>query len=62
VNWVTETPTAPGYYWWRESGSEEPCIVEVDIKQRRVLSLGTDEAPSLDEMEGEWYGPLESPT
>ena len=61
MNWTTELPTASGYYWWRASGSEEPCIVEVDTKRRTVSSLGTDEAPSLDEMEGEWYGPLVLP-
>ena len=61
MNWTTELPTASGHYWWREPGGQEPCIVEVDIKRRAVSSLGTDEAPSLDEMEGEWYGPLLSP-
>ena len=32
--------------------------MEVDIERQTVSSLGTDEAPSLDEMEGERYGPL----
>ena len=36
-------------------------MVEVDIQRRTVSSLGADEAPSLDEMEGEGYGPLKQP-
>ena len=61
MNWTTELPRASGYYCWRESRSEEPRIVEVDIIRRMVSSLGTDEAPSLDGMKDEWVGPLVSP-
>lgn len=53
TNWTTETPTAPGYYAWREPGTLEPCIVEVDIERWTVSSLGTDETPSLADTGGE---------
>ncbi|MEP6934056.1 MAG: hypothetical protein ABI988_08970 [Nitrospirota bacterium] len=61
MNWTTEFPRTSGYYWGRESRSQEPYIVEVDIERRTVSSLGIDESPSLYEMEGEWYGPLKQP-
>ena len=55
MSWTTETPTASGYYWWRESGSLEAFIVEVDLEGQTVSSSGTDDAASLDEMDGgEW--------
>ena len=57
MDWTTVLPTASGYYWWRESGSEEPCIVEVDIKQRMVSSLGTEEAVALRASARRWDVP-----
>ena len=62
MNWGTELPTDSGYYWWREPGSLEACIVEVDIQTQTVSSPGTDDPASLDETDGgEWYGPLKQP-
>ena len=34
--WATELPRASDCYWWRESRSQEACIVEVDIERRTV--------------------------
>ena len=57
MNWGTELPTDSGYYWWREPGSLEAFIVEVDIQTQTA-----DDPASLDEMDGgEWYGPLKQP-
>ena len=61
MKWTTELPTASGYYWWREPGSMDAFIVEVDIERQTVSSSGTDDDASLDEMDGEWCGPLEQP-
>ena len=36
-------------------------IVEVDINRQTVSSSGADDDASLDEMNGEWCGPLEEP-
>ena len=61
MNWTIDTPTVSGYYWWREPGSLDAFIVEVDIETQTVSSSGTDDPASLDEMDGEWYGPLKRP-
>ena len=61
IHWTTELPTASGYYWWRELGHKEAFIVEVNIERQTVSSRDTDDAASLDEMDGEWCGPLEPP-
>ena len=62
MNWTTETPTASGYYWWRERGHKEAYIVEIDAQWRRVSSVGTSKDAALDTMDGgEWYGPLKQP-
>jgi hypothetical protein len=37
-------------------------VVQVDVEADTVYSSGTDADASLDKMvEGEWFGPLESP-
>ena len=61
--WTTEKPTQSGYYWWREPGLPlMAVVVQVDVEADTVYSSGTDADASLDKMvEGEWFGPLESP-
>ena len=62
MSWTIETPTASGYYWWREPGRNGAYLVEVDVEKQRVSSPGTHKDASLDMMDGgEWYGPLKQP-
>jgi hypothetical protein len=62
MNWTTDKPTVPGWYWWR-SNTEDPTMVEV-VKCRRVcmvLEPDSNMGVEVPLYVGEWAGPLEPP-
>ncbi len=63
--WTTDTPTQPGYYWWRKRACKIASIVElVDIHEDgRLFRTDVDEQiPNNGTYgRGEWWGPLEEP-
>jgi len=68
MTWTTETPTQPGWYWWREYEGSGPQITQVHLFNFVWLNkpfLGIEDIHTrtpLDNMLGEWAGPLEPPT
>jgi hypothetical protein len=67
-DWTTEKPTMPGKYWYR-AGNGTPIVVRV-YDQRTPTPTGRMdvwvEVPgeadcNIDDMDGEWVGPLEPP-
>jgi hypothetical protein len=62
MNWTTQKPTTPGWYWWRDVGRSHGVVVQVDPETGTVSSSGTGEYRLLKEIVGgEWFGPLEQP-
>lgn len=59
--WTRQKPAKPGWYWWRAESSATPCVFRVDqdhIQRENLITLGRA-ILYLDEMPGEWQGPIE---
>ena len=69
-HWTWEKPTIPGWYWINMTGSYEivRVVVEDDAGEPRMRALlvpiepgGEGETMDVEQMEVEWYGPLDIP-
>ena len=62
MNWTTDKPTKPGWYWWRQDRVAKMCRVWEwwDKKELYVRFEGADSEPVI-ALGGEWAGPLEPP-
>jgi hypothetical protein len=61
MEWATEKPTKPGWYWWR-AGSHvhnQEClyVVQMRIWHGNIVEAYTMDAPD----DGEYAGPIEPP-
>lgn len=62
--WTTVKPTKPGWYWWRVPHCADQ-IVEIILgggrnsKRLWVIRQGCGTTTRLDQIDGEWQGPLE---
>lgn len=63
--WTTDTPTAPGYYWHRDSPAAPPEVVElveddedglVVVSDGEEVALG--EYADLSGSKSQWQGPI----
>ncbi len=66
MNWTSEKPSKPGWYWYRATDQGEPSIerVVVDRRHGRTCMVLEDGPEGLEEVAlygGEWFGPLEVP-
>lgn len=64
MNWTTEAPTQPGYYWLRENGDDEdPMILEVESSDMGLISscCGHKGFIPIRFCAGEWCGPIAAP-
>lgn len=69
MNWTTEKPTAPGWYWFREilhdqSGTRTPGVVgEIIERQGHFFFLRREHylEPNVNELNGEFAGPIPRP-
>lgn len=65
--WTIEKPTTPGFYFYREDG--EVYVCEITKEGKRLLCVvadvhppdGIDPREMLENIDGEWAGPLEVP-
>ena len=57
--WTSEKPTLAGWYWLKEPDSVEAEIVYVGMMQAVWFNSGRRE--QLHNVQGHWYGPLDSP-
>ena len=68
LTWTTEKPAKSGFYFYRQSGDEDPIVLRVEIEGDRMGSAplvwlhGDDDPEQLDGCDGDWAGPIEPPT
>ena len=67
MNWTTNKPTVPGWYWYRERHTDRPLILDVQQLPGGKLAflanlnrLGEDYV-YIEDLNGEWAGPLSPP-
>ncbi len=62
LQWTSNPPIGPGWYWWRIDATERAEIVLV-LSYRRVFKMRapTNSYWEAGTMGGEWYGPLQTP-
>ena len=65
MNWTTERPAKPGYYWWRHGPDRLAHSVKVTMEQDGALQTHPPEqlidAGLCVDTSGEWAGPVEHP-
>jgi hypothetical protein len=60
MDWKSEIPNIPGFYWFRDSFGNEPEIVKLASDGLNIFGeAGIAEVSSY--ADGEWYGPLLPP-
>jgi hypothetical protein len=64
--WTTEKPTMPGWYWWSPtSNPKRPEVVRVTVLENISMAFaeqaGILSPMPVEDMNGEWWGPLASP-
>jgi hypothetical protein len=63
--WTKDKPTVPGWYWWRRNGDAQ--ILEVSVgggrndRCRLWVRRGDEAAIRVDDLNGDWAGPLDPP-
>ena len=67
LTWTSSKPSLPGWYWYREKHTERPLILDVQLLSSGKLAilaqlnrLGEDYI-YVEDLNGEWAGPLEPP-
>jgi hypothetical protein len=67
MKWTKNTPTVPGWYWFREKSAERALVLDVQPLSTGKLAimaelnrLGADYI-LVEELNGEWAGPLIPP-
>ena len=65
MNWTTEKPTTPGWYWWRLSSDRLAHLVKVTREGNGVIQTHPPaqlvQAGRAVDTSGEWVGPVENP-
>ena len=62
LKWSTEKPTKPGWYWWRITmwGKQFSKVYMVEANRHGELYISGLEI--IDNINGQWAGPIELPT
>lgn len=58
MTWTTERPTEPGWYWWRGHPDYNGKIGYLTDSKVIIFPVGSGH---IDEMGGEWAGPIQKP-
>ena len=62
LNWTTKKPTKPGWYWYRgECDGNTPKVLHFIDDDGDGPYLATSEDRALNDLDGEWAGPVEPP-
>lgn len=67
MNWTKNSPTEPGWYWFREDMSRSAVIHKVGKWPGGGLAVVLSkrwhdhEVSAPENMSGHWYGPLQEP-
>lgn len=60
--WTTKTPTKPGWYWYRrEGGGHTGKVLHYIEDDGEGPYLATSEDQTLNDLAGDWAGPVEPP-
>ena len=60
--WTTEKPTKPGWYWYRsECDGHTVKVIHYIDDDGDGPYLATSEDLALNDLDGEWAGPVEPP-
>ena len=59
--WTKEKPTKEGWYWWRSGDIVGIHVLEFDGDEGGELVCMTTDGDTIEEMGGEWAGPLPEP-
>lgn len=57
--WTHETPTTPGWYWWRPAPGHYPIIERYDMSADGLVMYSHNMTIKHPLAPGEWQGPLE---
>ena len=64
MNWTTKKPSCAGWYWYSEKLDQDIIVLEVfygrNTKQW-YAHVEIEKVWSIEDMHGEWAGPIESP-
>jgi hypothetical protein len=63
MNWTSDKPAMPGWYWYRTSEQEEKSLLKLgryafSDHMKAIWPSGLSE--SVSSMSGEWSGPVEN--
>jgi hypothetical protein len=62
MNWTTDKPTKPGWYWYRgECDGHTVKVIHFIDDDGNGPYLATSEDLALNDLDGEWAGPVEPP-
>lgn len=67
MQWTTDKPTTPGWYWWREPHCSAQIVLILlgggrNRKRLFMVRLGESDAPPiLEHVPGAWAGPIAEP-
>ena len=59
MKWMKEKPTYSEIYYFRSAYGK--CLADVNVEERTVMFLNCDAIADLDELDGEWAGPIPEP-
>ena len=63
MKWTSEKPTKPGWYWYRGETDLNELIIWVSSDLRVVYPASLNfKSFAVDEVPGQWAGPIEPPT
>ena len=67
MNWTTDKPRRPGWYWWRNlSKGQAPTLIEVKVDEYSFLKSGAPahfvEGSLESDPEEEWAEQIEKPS
>lgn len=59
MTWTRDTPTVPGFYWWREPGKEKAVMARTRLLGGKLVCLPEGSIAALaSDLGGAWQGPL----
>jgi hypothetical protein len=67
MKWTTNPPTVPGWYWFRENDAQRALVLDVQPLSNGKLAIMRElnrlggEYMFVEELNGEWAGPLSEP-
>lgn len=63
LTWTTEKPVKPGWYWWRYGARRKASVMHITqghVQNMEVFTVGMF-AMFINEVPGEWAGPIDPP-